>query len=147
MLNITNELKAKLLSARNAEEVTELVKAEGQEITAEEALHLWEEITKGKQQDGKELSIDELEAVSGGSDRDWVLDDCAATVEPYSWCKSDDACVVWDVTYDNYPLDERCPTCGTLLYSKQDPYEAYYKVIAVRHICKKCGYNIIDHYV
>ena len=37
MLNITNELKAKLLAAQNAEEVAELVKADGREITAEDA--------------------------------------------------------------------------------------------------------------
>ena len=29
MLNITNELKAKLLAAKSAEEVTELLKADG----------------------------------------------------------------------------------------------------------------------
>lgn len=37
MLNITKELKAKLLAAQSAEEVTELIKAAGEEITDEEA--------------------------------------------------------------------------------------------------------------
>ena len=37
MLHLTNELKAKLLAAKSAEEVTELLKADGQEITAEDA--------------------------------------------------------------------------------------------------------------
>ena len=46
MLNITDELKAKLLAAKSAEEVTELLKADGQEITPEDAAHLREEIER-----------------------------------------------------------------------------------------------------
>ena len=42
MLNITNELKAKFLAAQNAEEAAALVKSNGQEITSEDAAHLWE---------------------------------------------------------------------------------------------------------
>ena len=92
MLNITNELKAKLLAAKSAEEVTELLKTDGQEITPEDAARLWEEISRRRNQDGSELSPDELEAVSGGSDRDWLSDGCAATVDPDSLCWSDDYC-------------------------------------------------------
>ena len=72
MLNITKELKAKLLAAKSEEEVTELLKADGQETPPEVAARLWEEIKKGKAQDGRELSLDELDAVSGGADRNWV---------------------------------------------------------------------------
>ena len=59
MIDITNELKTKLLAAESAEEVTELIKADGQEITAEDAAHLWEEIECKRNSDGKELSPDE----------------------------------------------------------------------------------------
>ena len=111
MLNITNELKAKLLAAKSAEEVTELLKTDGQEITPEDAARLWEEISRRRNQDGSELSPDELEAVSGGSDRDWLSDGCAATVDPDSLCWSDDYCIFIDVTYDNPPA-KVCPYCG-----------------------------------
>ena len=86
MLNITNELKAKLLAAKSAEEAAGLLKADGREITAEDAAKLWNEITKCRDQEGKALSPNELEAVSGGVDRDWLTDGCAATVEPGSDC-------------------------------------------------------------
>ena len=45
MINITSELKAKLLAAQNLAEMAALVKADGQEITAGEAEKLWDEIT------------------------------------------------------------------------------------------------------
>ena len=66
MINITNELKAKILAAQNAEEVAELVKADGREITAEEAEKLWEEIEHIREAEGRKLSKDELDAVSAG---------------------------------------------------------------------------------
>ena len=111
MIIITKELKAKLLAAQGAAEAAALVKAGGQEITPEDAAHLWEEIKKAGKQDGKELSPDELEAISGGSDRDWLSDGCAATVDPDSLCWSDDYCIFIDVTYDNPPA-KVCPYCG-----------------------------------
>ena len=137
MLNITNELKAKLLAAKSAEEVTELVKADGQEITAEDAAHLWEEITRKREQNGKELSLDELEAVSGGADRDWLEDGCAATVEPGSSCWSNDACNKWDVVYDHKPSKNTCPACGINLYVD---HEEHRSEITIYYRCIKCGY-------
>ena len=46
MIIITKELKAKLLAAKSAEEAAGLLKADGREITAEEAEKLWEEIER-----------------------------------------------------------------------------------------------------
>ena len=40
-----------------------------------------EEPAKRRAQDGKELSLDELETVSGGEDRNWLKEGCAATAE------------------------------------------------------------------
>ena len=137
MINISNELKAKLLAAKSVEEVTELVKADGQEITEEEAAHLWEEITRKRAQDGKELSLDELEAVSGGWDRDWAKDGCAATVEPGSVCWSDDACTFSDVIYGNAPLKFTCPQCGMWFYKVKLADGLY---IVTQYRCKRCGY-------
>jgi len=65
-MDMTGELKTKLLAAQSAEEVTELLKADGQEITPEDAAKLWNEITKCRDQEGKALSPNELEAVSAG---------------------------------------------------------------------------------
>ncbi|MBQ3975549.1 MAG: hypothetical protein II628_15495 [Lachnospiraceae bacterium] len=53
MITITNELKEKILAAECAEEIAALVKADGQEITAEESDLLWKEMTGRRGQDGK----------------------------------------------------------------------------------------------
>ena len=139
MLNISNELKAKLLAAQGAAEAAALVKAGGQEITPEDAAHLWEEIKKGKEQDGRELSRDELEAVSGGKDRNWVTDGCAATVDYDSWCGSDDWCNYWDVTYDFEPTATLCPNCGKNMYFQDMIYNEERRVSEFRFRCKFCG--------
>ena len=138
MITITKDLKAKLLAAQSEEELAALVKADGQEITAEEAEKLWKEITGKRAQDGRELSLDELEAVSGGADRNWATEGCAGTVEYGSWCDSNDKCIVWDVTYDFQPTGHLCPNCGknmykqNTIYLRENKYEDQYR-------CKYCG--------
>ena len=112
MIIITKELKAKLLAAKSAEEVTELLKADGQEITPEDAPRLWGEIEKQRELEGRELSMDELEAVGGGmEDRDFVEEGCAATVEPHSWCGSNDWCFLFSVVY-KLDVIRYCSICG-----------------------------------
>jgi hypothetical protein len=66
-LNITNELREKLLTADSAEKVAELLKADGQEVEPNDVEKLWAEVTKYRQKDDRKLSVDELDAVSGGS--------------------------------------------------------------------------------
>ena len=62
MKNVTPELIAKAKSAKSAEELFELAKANGIELTEEEAKTFFEQLnTNGA------VSDDELEAVSGGS--------------------------------------------------------------------------------
>ena len=78
------------MKAASAEEIMEFVRAAGEEITAEEAEHIFKKAQEKKAD--KELSLDELDAVSGGEDRDWAADGCAATVEYGSWCRSNDMC-------------------------------------------------------
>ena len=136
MINITNELRAKLLAAQSAEEVTELIKAAGEEITAEEAAQLFEK-AQAKKTD-RELSLDELEAVSGGADRNWVTEGCAGTVEYGSWCGSNDKCIVWDVTYDFEPTGNLCPNCGKNMY-KQNTISLGEKKYEDQYRCKYCG--------
>ena len=130
------ELKKKALEAASAEEIMEILKAAGEEITAEEAAQFFEK-AQAKKTD-KELSLDELEAVSGGADRNWVTEGCAATVEYGSWCDSTDRCIYWDVTYDFQPTSMLCPNCGKNMYLQNTihltglEYENQYR-------CKFCG--------
>ena len=146
MINITKELKKKLLAAQSAEEAAELVKADGQEITAEDTERIWGEITKRREKDIQMLSLDELEAVSGGGDlRNWPVDGCAATVEPDSWCWSNDACEVSEVEYKDPPIDnigiwdvDPCPNCGGYMYFFQYQDAAKHRAV-VR--CPRCGHK------
>ena len=103
---MTNELKAKLLAAKSAEEAAALVKAAGQELTEEEAAKLWEEIERVS--DGRQLSKDELGVVSGGS-RNWITEGCAATVEDGSSCWGTDACSGINVHYELFNAESKCP--------------------------------------
>ena len=140
MITLTDELKTKLLAAQDVNEVTALLKAEGQGISPEDAERLWEEILRKREKDGKELSLDELEAVSGGADRDWLTSGCAATVEPGSWCGSNDMCYVWDVTYDHIPVGE-CSVCGGVLVRTFSVWvsghdESHYQ-------CARCGRELM----
>ena len=137
---MTNELKSKLLAAQSAEEVAALVKADGQEITAEEAEHIFKKAQEKKAD--KELSLDELDAVSGGEDRDWVLDGCAATVEYGSHCGSNDMCYKIDVTYDHEPTSYLCPNCGQHMYHHEKEYTGNLgsgPIYKNWYRCKFCG--------
>lgn len=65
-MNITNELREKLLTADSAEKMAELLKADGHEVEPDDIEKLWAEVTKKRQKDDRKLSVDELDAVSGG---------------------------------------------------------------------------------
>ena len=130
------ELKKKTLAAASAEEIMEILKAAGEEITAEEAAQLFEKVQAKKT--GKELSLDEMEAVSGGADRNWVTDGCAATVEYGSRCDSNDKCIYWDVTYDFQPTSTLCPNCGQNMYL-QNTINHSSTEFEEQYRCKFCG--------
>ena len=104
------ELKKQVMNAASAEEIMEFVKAAGEEITAEEAAQLFEKVQARKTE--RELSLDELEAVSGGADRDWLTEGCAnLTTTSYCWTGLD-YCDLWDVTYTHEPFAYPCRYCG-----------------------------------
>ena len=130
------ELKKKTLAAASAEEIMEIMKAAGEEITAEEAAQLFEKVQAKKT--GKELSLDEMEAVSGGADRNWVTDGCAATVEYGSRCRSNDRCIYFDVTYDFQPTSTLCPNCGQNMYL-QNTINHSSTEFEEQYRCKFCG--------
>ena len=97
---MTKELKNKLMSAKDLDEVkTILDSAEGESFTVDDAEHIWKEIEYHRTKDDQELDPDELEAVSGGASRNWVTEGCAATCEENSRCWTNDYCCIWDVVY------------------------------------------------
>ena len=117
-LKIDGELRSRLFKAQSAEQVMEIIKESGQEIKAEDAEHMFQEISKF--QAGSELSADELEAVSGGY-RNYIEEGCAATVEPMSDCWGEDGgCLMIHYTYFNSPGFERCPTCNAYVHLDED---------------------------
>ena len=96
-------MRAKLSNARSLNEVKSILSgAEGVDCE-----RVWGEIGKHRSIRSEKLDLNELESVSGGEDRDWITDGCAATCEDGSWCGSNDRCYVWDVTYDHFQC--RCP--------------------------------------
>ena len=118
---ISAELKEKLSHSNTLEEIKGLL-SEHPELDAE---RIWQEIANHRSGKNEKLDLQELEAVSGGSDRDWRRDGCAATCEAGSWCGSNDFCMIWDVTYDNFWAC--CP----------DGHEHQFK----NRICTRCGYE------
>ena len=132
MAELSKELIAKLKKAKNIEEVAALLKAYGQdEALAEE---IWKEIEDFLEKEGKELSLDELEAVAGG--RDWVEKGCAATVEPDSDCwRTDGGCFACNIDYTNAPCKQKCLYCG----AKWTGYRVLGHFPDKLYLCRECG--------
>ena len=122
-------LKSRLLGAENAEQAADILKEAGQTVTPEDIAHLWDEISKRRKD--KELSLDELEAVSGGADRDWLKDGCAATVEADSTCFATDFCAILFSLYDVVPVNGNCTQCGAA--------PVYNDVVRGDFFCSRCG--------
>ena len=95
---LDNELRKRLNEAESLAEVQDILR-ERADIDAERA---WQEIENHRSSMSERLDLNELDAVSGGADRDWEKDGCAATCEWQSWCWSNDNCIQFDVTYDNF---------------------------------------------
>ena len=143
MAEFSDELKAKLLRAQSAEEAAELLKADGQ--AEADAARVWDELTRKREADGRALSPDELEAVSGGYDRNWLTEGCAATVQYGSWCGSNDRCIFFSVTYEHELSQYICPYCKIHMYHDKDIIDADLGVgrewSVSSYKCKKCGHT------
>ncbi len=119
---LTDELLKNLAKATSEKEMAEILEANGQELTEEEMQILFKELSAhASELTEQELSLDELDAVSGGSKPgdypwdhvDWLNEGCYATVEPGSWCGISDDCVGYYVNYNHPPVKGRkCPQCG-----------------------------------
>ena len=142
-MSIDKELREKLYHANSEGEVKALL---GENAKDEETIRTWNEILTHR--DLEKLDDDELEAVNGGGlwsdftslfvDRDYEKHGCAATVEYGSFCASNDACVCFDVVYEND--DEAC-VYGVkghdwLVTVRYDRYQAGQ---AEEWVCKRCG--------
>ena len=138
-----NELKKKAMEAASAEEIMEIMKAAGEEITAEEAERFYEKVQDKKTD--RELSPDELEAVAGGEDRDWLRDGCAATVEAGSDCYGTDMCGLFPVTYEHRPTRHKCSVCGGILYSNGSTGGGFFEEEVYHYKCASCGAQFKTH--
>ena len=138
-----NELKKKAMEAASAEEIMEIMKAAGEEITAEEAERFYEKVQDKKTD--RELSPDELEAVAGGEDRDWLRDGCAATVEAGSDCYGTDMCGLWPVIYEHRPTRHKCSVCGGILYSNGSTGGGFFEEEVYHYKCASCGAQFKTH--
>ena len=116
-----SKLKQRLRDAESLTEVQDILKGRA-DINAE---CVWQEIESHRSNKNEKLDLGELDAVSGGADRDWKKDGCAATCEASSWCGSNDYCMIWDVTYDNFWAC--CP----------DGHDHVFDV----EICTRCGFR------
>ena len=129
-MEITKELKEKLLNANSEEEVKALL---GDAFTPADAAFVWEKLQAKKAEGALEaVDDDELEVVAGG--QDYGKDGCSSTTK-YEWCWADDHCDVLITTYTNY---DPCPNGQnhdwlqiTMAY---DIYRKKYRIFE----CRKC---------
>ena len=119
---LEKQLMGRLNDAISLDEVKDILK-DHPECDAE---RVFQEIESHRSSKSEKLDLDELDAVSGGADRDWQKDGCAATCEPKSWCGSNDFCYCWDVTYDNFWAT--CP-------------DGHDHMFELGNICVRCGYS------
>ena len=134
-MNITNELREKLLTAGSAEKVAELLKADGQEVEPNDVEKLWAEVTKSRQKDDRKLSVDELDAVSGGVF--WLGDDAPDGHELGCWS-------YWYENWDDFYVENMYEYC----YGAQGRRHEFGGVETVMwgdeprkaRICKHCNY-------
>ena len=132
-----DEIKERLFAAKSAEEVVQVLKDAGDDEAKAE--RVWQEICYQREQEGRSLSLDELDAVAGGGKRDWIKYGCNATVEPDSNCLgTDGGCMFVNVNYDQNVANVPCPFCGAR-------YTAEYINVSIKacgeffYRCRECG--------
>ena len=139
---MTNEQRTKLQGAKSLEEVKDILcvmEGDDQEFI-EEAEQVWKELESHRNEGDAELDLDELEAVSGGADRDWVTDGCAATCEGDSWCMSNDFCFCSQVTYDRF--NDRCNGNHDLVFTGTQLTHHITRIRYKIYKCNRCGRKI-----
>ena len=124
---IEKELKEKLFQSKSKAELKDLLAG----YSSMDVDRIYEEVSRHRSDRSEKLDLDELDAVSGGADRHWPQDGCAATCEYSSWCWNNDWCRIFDVTYDHFYFT--CP-------------DGHEHVLVDRH-CIRCNYyeNDVNH--
>ena len=140
MPEYSDELLLKIEKAENAEEIAQLLKADGQEVDEKTVERFWAEVTRMRESDGTELSLDELDTVAGG--RDWMLEGCKATVEPGSNCWGiDGGCWKIHVKYTNFHPELKCPKRNGP-HVNDEQYREYEQLggrATITYMCRYCG--------
>lgn len=127
-----SELEKRLAKAGSVEEVKTIVEGHNEKISDEDAKILYNKIKSVDKDAVVELSVNELDAVSGGN-RDYMKDGCKATVEVGSNCLGNDYCALFTTWYIHQP-EETCPKCGRGMgWSKSG---SLYHIIK----CPNCGH-------
>ena len=148
-MEISKELKEKLLKANSPEEMKALL---GEAVTDEQAAQMWLE-AQALRGALDEMDDGELDAVNGGirftdiftrpfapPDRDYNTQGCAATVEYGSRCGSNDACYSYDVKYDH--IENAC-VYGVKGHDWEIEYEpASYGREGNEKVCRRCGKRV-----
>ena len=132
-----NEKEELLLKANSVEDVKTIVAEQGGTVTEEEARELYDKIKAYDPDAEVEVSLDELDEVSGGGflfpNINALEEGCKATVEGGSSCWGNDACDGINVVYNRAPDENMvCPNCKTK------------SMIKVRHVgyrCHRCKYE------
>ena len=99
------ELAELIKDAKSVEDVKEALAKADDKFKDIDPEKLYEEF-KHQLSKNEKLDLDELDRISGGKDRNWWLDGCAATCEEGSWCWSNDWCSSFEVTYQEF--GEKC---------------------------------------
>lgn len=126
------DVKDIICRADSFEQFQTLVKEAGLQLSRAETEKVFLQYTKGR-----ELSEDEIAAVSGSSatKRDYATQGCAATVSYGSDCwGTDGGCLAINIDYDHQPLPVICPECRsvTVYLSSQSNGVNHYR-------CHSCG--------
>ena len=137
MIKITEEMEQKLRQAETLEDVKQILSEGKYKFTPDQIEQVYNELQQKYRGKDEELSLDELEMVSGGKDLNWIEDGCYATVEGSSWCGRNDKCEWLWTTYDYAPVKYKCVDCGVWLHEIYD--DSY---IISCHICGRMySYN------
>ena len=139
------ELRRKLIRAKDIEEVRAIL---GPETTQEEIDQVWREIEAHRPTNIlEEVDDDELEAVSGGADRDWEEQDCSSTTKE-EFCWMDDWCDWVIIGYTNYNPCDKGGHHEWYLAGSRRIVQAFGLIIMQQdtHECRKCHKQRIEGY-
>lgn len=139
---MNNELKERMMKAKNQEEVADLLKSDG--LDESNADKIWAEIVERQEKEGKTLSMDELEAVSGGAF--WLGKDAPDGHELNCFW-------VWYDGWDDFDEQNGATYCKGTKGKKHD-FEHCEEtttgvLISMKHVfdrCKRCGYTKNESY-